>query len=135
MNWLYYVVLPAGFGVLSILLHPHSARFSTPELEAYELTIHQAILLEPIWVDARSIDARERGSIPDSIPLNEDLFDQQLVLLLEQWSPGSKVVVYCDSDLCDASNAIRERLLNEVGLYEVYILHGGWQSWKTYSKR
>ena len=62
--------------------------------------------------------------------LNDENFEMNLSLLLNQWQPGDRVLVYCDTQLCDASHAMAERLRNEVGLEDVWILFGGWSSWK-----
>ena len=85
-----------------------------------------------LWIDARPSDAYEENHIPGAILLNEDNFERNLPDVLQKWTPGTRVVVYCDSKLCDASRAIMERLAGEVGLSETYVLFGGWPSWRKH---
>jgi hypothetical protein len=41
-----------------------------------------------------------------------------------------EIVVFCGSAACDASHHVAERLRNEAGLPDVWVLTGGWESWK-----
>jgi rhodanese-related sulfurtransferase len=83
-----------------------------------------------LWVDARPAEDFSRGHIPGAMPLNEDEWDAQLRTFLTAWSPERKIVVYCSAQSCNASHAVAERLRNEVGLKNVYVLEGGWEGWQ-----
>jgi rhodanese-related sulfurtransferase len=83
-----------------------------------------------LWVDARPEEAFARGHIPGAILLNEDEWDAQLRTFLTAWSPERKIVVYCSAQSCNASHAVAERLRNEAGLKNIYVLEGGWEGWQ-----
>ena len=83
-----------------------------------------------LWVDARPEEAFARGHIPGAILLNEDEWDAQLRTFLTAWSPERKIVVYCSAQSCNASHAVAERLRNEAGLQNIYVLEGGWEGWQ-----
>lgn len=84
----------------------------------------------PIWVDAREQSLYDIETIPGAIHLNHDNFEQNILQLLEAWQPGSRIVVFCDTLICDKSREIADRLEQEMGLSDVYVLKGGWESWK-----
>jgi len=83
-----------------------------------------------LWVDARPEEDFARGHVPGAMLLNEDQWDAQLRTFLTAWSPERKMVVYCSRQSCSASHAVAERLRNEVGLKNVYVLEGGWEEWQ-----
>jgi rhodanese-related sulfurtransferase len=74
--------------------------------------------------------------MPGALLLNEDDWDELLYQNLEQLATASRVVIYCDSKLCDASNQVAERL-REQGVVpgEILILHDGWQAWLEYRQK
>ena len=82
-----------------------------------------------LWADARPEEEFARGHIPGAMLLNEDEWDAQLRTFLTAWAPERKIVVYCSAVSCNASHAVAERLRNEVGLKNVYVLEGGWEAW------
>jgi 3-mercaptopyruvate sulfurtransferase SseA len=126
-------LLPLLLAVVSAALHPRAAQWSLPVAGPGEVTVPELVTLEGslVWVDARSADAYGKAHIPGAISLNEDNFEEQLPILLEHWFPGSVVLVYCDSRVCDASHALAERLRAEVGLPDVRVLFGGWNEWQS----
>jgi rhodanese-related sulfurtransferase len=83
-----------------------------------------------LWVDARPEEEFTRGHIAGALPLNEDEWDARLRTFLTAWSPERKIIVYCSAQSCNASHAVAERLRNEVGLKNVYVLEGGWEGWQ-----
>lgn len=83
-----------------------------------------------LWVDARPEEDFARGHIPGAMLLNEDDWDAQLRTFLTAWSPERKMIVYCSQQSCNASHAVAERLRNEAGLKNVYVLDGGWEEWR-----
>lgn len=82
-----------------------------------------------LWVDARGREAWEASRIGDAVWLNEGAFDEGIEDFLLRWTPGVPVVVYCDSEACDASAAVAERLRSELGIENVWVLKGGWDAW------
>ena len=83
-----------------------------------------------IWVDARSREKYEAGHWPDAINLNPDEWDMQVPGFLEVWSPDARIVVYCDSEACGASEEIASGIREDFGHEAVYILDGGWRTLK-----
>lgn len=88
-----------------------------------------------LWVDARPADAYAERHIPGAIPLNQNEWAEQLPALLQAWRPGMKVVVYCDSPACGASQAVALRLQQGVNLPDIYVLKGGWDAWTQSQSR
>jgi rhodanese-related sulfurtransferase len=84
-----------------------------------------------LWVDARPDAQFQAAHIPKAIQLNEDRWDELLPQLLAVWSPDKRVVVYCSSESCAASHEVAEKLRKNAGLTNVYVLHGGWETWKA----
>ena len=116
------------------LWHPRAPAWSKPmpvptaAPASGEVTLATIEAWQPdvLWVDARAREAYEQGHVPGAHSLNEDAWDEGLAAVLGAWTPGEKVVVYCDGGSCDASHAVAARLREEAGLSEVYVLHGGW---------
>ncbi len=83
-----------------------------------------------LWVDARSRRAYEAEHIPEAILLNAAEWEDLASPFLDAWDPDVPIVVYCDSESCDASSRIAERLRKEMGIGSVFVLIGGWETWK-----
>lgn len=83
-----------------------------------------------LWIDARSEEDFRTEHIPGAVLLNAESWDSLLPEMLRLWSPSRKVVVYCSRQSCDASREIARRLREEAGLKDVYVLTGGWETWK-----
>ena len=83
-----------------------------------------------LWVDARSRKKYEEGHIPGAVLLNEEEWDACVAPFLDVWDPAKRIVVYCDGGQCDASQAVAERLRNDLQLGTVNILKGGWEAWQ-----
>jgi rhodanese-related sulfurtransferase len=80
-----------------------------------------------IWIDARQVAEFEAGHIPGALLLNEQGWTEQLWEIWPQLETGTTpVVVYCDSRACHASRKIAERLRQNTGREEIYVLKGGW---------
>lgn len=96
-----------------------------------EMVLAEAIRQRPpvLWVDARSSGEFAKEHLPQALPLNEDHWSDLLPTVLEKWTTGRTVVVYCNSKTCDASAQVAQRL-REFKLGPVYILHGGWEAWQ-----
>lgn len=122
-------ILPASVSWLS---HAHQiterSRIGTGEVELSQAIAWQR---QPgvLWVDTRSGEAFSRSHIPGAVLLNEDQWDERFPELFARWQPELEVVVYCDSNLCDASHQVADRLKRELQTDRVHVLHGGWQTW------
>ena len=82
------------------------------------------------WVDARSRAKYERTHIPGALLLNEDEWDKLVGPFLDAWDADKTLVVYCDGGSCEASQAVAERIRNELKIGGVYVLKGGWAAWE-----
>ena len=82
-----------------------------------------------MWVDARPDAQYEQEHIPGATLLNEDRWQELLPPILNAWAPDKRVVVYCSSQSCAASHEVARRLRDEIGLPNVFVLHGGWEAW------
>jgi len=120
------VVLGAVYSLISGLA---PAPWTAPELAPGEIRLADALPLDPVWVDARSEADFEAAHIPGSILLNEEDWDSGLLRLMEVWTPGRTIVVYCASLDCGTSKRIAEALDQALGGAEIYSLHGGWEAW------
>lgn len=98
-----------------------------PEVEISEVAHWSPPVL---WLDARTAEAFQSRHVPGAILLNEDEWDRYLPGFLEVWQPETKVIVYCDSAACDASQAVALRLRRELQLTKVHVLKGGWSAWQ-----
>src|ERR1700722_20404978 len=47
------------------------------------------------WVDARSMEDYDAEHVPGALSLNLENWDELFPKFLDQWVPGTKVVVYC----------------------------------------
>ncbi len=82
-----------------------------------------------MWVDARPDAQFAERHIPSATLLNEDRWGELLPQMLNAWTPDKRVIVYCSSQSCAASHEVARRLREEAGLPNVYVLHGGWETW------
>lgn len=124
------LTIPIAPAVGVAVLHPSGPPMQQPALAPGEVRLEQvATWPEKLWIDARTAEAYAEAHIPRALNLNEDAWDAQVPEVLMTWQPGVPVVVYCDSRTCDASHAVARRLREEMGLEEVYVLHGGWETW------
>lgn len=84
-----------------------------------------------MWIDARVSEQFGKGHVPGALSLNEQNFDKVLFEQIEILQSLKKpVVIYCDSEKCDASRTIREQLLQRIPIENVFVLKGGWQAWQ-----
>jgi rhodanese-related sulfurtransferase len=87
-----------------------------------------------MWIDARQEDEFTAAHIPGSLLLNTEGWDTLLPEVLNSWSPGRKLVVYCSKQTCGASHEVARRLRDEAQLKNVFVLSGGWEAWQESSK-
>jgi rhodanese-related sulfurtransferase len=93
-----------------------------------EITVRQAQTLgaAALWIDARSRADYEAGHVEGALLLNEDTWGELLIPVVERWQPGMPVIVYCDSQGCQASRKVAERLRTELGVDTAKVLRGEW---------
>lgn len=110
-------------------LHPQKASWDPNALREGEVLLGtvRGWPAAVLWVDGRSRKEYDRGHLPEALLLNEDEWEELLDAVLDGWSPGQPVVVYCDDRQCQASRHVAERL-RATGVAPVYILKGGWQA-------
>ncbi len=105
--------------------------WKAPAVAPDEVTLPGALAMGQalLWVDARPDAQYEAEHIPGAISLNEDRWGELLPQFLTSWSPEKQTVVYCSSQSCAASHEVARRLREEAGLKNVFVLHGGWETW------
>jgi len=82
-------------------------------------------------LDARSDNDYRAAHVPGALPLNEPHWEQLLPAVIEALGNNTRIVVYCDDRLCEASRGVATRLRRELGLApdDVFVLKGGWGEW------
>lgn len=115
--------------------HPKRPDWSKPAAKN-EIDLPTVLRWGPkvLWVDARPRAEFETGHIPGAVLLNEDEWERLLDGFLDAWKRDSRVVVYCSSVSCDASRGVAERLRSEARIDNVYVLKGGWETWRAAQK-
>ena len=97
-----------------------------------EVTVRQANQWGSVvmWIDARPAEEFSANHVPGALLLNTDDWDRLLGPVLNSWSPGRRLVVYCSKQTCGASHEVARRLKDEAGLKNVFVLSGGWEAWQ-----
>ena len=113
------------------VLHPKRPSWDAEALKEGEVLLEMILnWKQPVlWVDARSAKEYQRAHIPGAMLLNEDDWDDLLNPILDAWNSPRPVVVYCDDRQCQASHQVAGRL-RESGVEPVYVLKGGWETWR-----
>lgn len=126
------VLLSGVSGGLNGWLNPRTPSWNPEELDEGEVSLNiiDSWSGAVLWIDARSAEAYEKEHIPGAVLLNMDRFDELLPGLFDAWEGNETLVVYCDSRQCGASEAVADRLREDLGMEEVFVLKGGWESWK-----
>lgn len=102
-------------------------------IEEGEILLEDALILESkLWIDARGQTTYEEDHIPEAINLSEDNWDEQFEQFIINWDGVSTLVVYCDSRTCAASKGVAERLKTSLGIENVWVLKGGWETWQDH---
>jgi len=126
------LALAAVPALLAAWLHPAAPHWgwTRPAVARISLVEASKSGSPVVWVDARSDPAFREDRIPGAVPLNEDRWESLIGGFIAVWRPGLRVVVYCDSQECDASQHVALRLRRELSIDEVYVLSGGWSEWQ-----
>ena len=129
LSLLLLAALPA---LLCLWLHPRKPVLSWSQPDASEVELSEvAEWKHPfLWVDARSVAEYDQRHIPGAVSLNEDAWENLIPDFLTAWHPGLPIVVYCNSEKCDASKEVARRLERDFNLSQVYVLKGGWSAWQ-----
>ena len=129
---IFLLLIAAVPAVLAGWLHPKRLEWSWNKPGVSEVNLDEVSRWPPpvLWIDARTDMAFEKQHMPGAVLLNEEEWEQRLPGFLEAWQPQSKVVVYCDSQACDASQAVALRLRRELNLSDIHVLKGGWAAWQ-----
>jgi len=83
-----------------------------------------------LWIDARSISDYEAEHIPGAVPLNLYNWKKDIATVRAVHIHKKKIVVYCYSARCNSAAKVARRLRKEMGLQNVVVMHGGWETWK-----
>ena len=131
-SWLGILTAATLLAAAALALDPRTRALFSDPVAPDELTLatardHRGPLL---WLDARHGDAYAREHIPEALPLDLDNWDTQIVDVIARWQPGMRVLVYCDDSACSSSRQVASRLRKEYQFDDVWLLHGGWSSWK-----
>jgi rhodanese-related sulfurtransferase len=125
------LLLAAAPALLAGWLHPKRPAWGWNRPGVAEVDLGEVTRWPPpvLWIDARETDAYRTRHVPGAILLNESDWEGLLPAFVAVWQPGAKIVVYCDSQACDASQAVALRLQRELNQTDIHVLKGGWAAW------
>ncbi|MFU8847808.1 MAG: rhodanese-like domain-containing protein [Opitutales bacterium] len=104
--------------------------WAEPELQAGEIRLEDARVLDIIWVDARSEADFALARAPEALFYDQADPSASMALVLEQWLLEPRtIVVYCADAGCGTSKQIAETLRANLPDAEIYSLKGGWDAW------
>jgi rhodanese-related sulfurtransferase len=129
------VLFVALLTLARVMLEPGArALFKPPMLEDGDVLMETARKWNPppVWIDARSRTAYERGHIADAFLLTLDEKENFEKLLFDLDKKGvldgkRSVVVYCSSHSCQLSREVAARLRERYPALKVFVLYGGWR--------
>jgi rhodanese-related sulfurtransferase len=82
-----------------------------------------------LWLDARTRSDYQDEHIPGALSLHMDHWQEDIIAVQQQLYK-KKIVVYCYSAACNSAALVAQRLRKEMGLKNVVIMHGGWETWE-----
>lgn len=118
--------------------HPRAPAWHLSETPLLEDEVSLEIIAsrwnnDVLWIDARPRKDYEAAHIPGALLLNEQEADTLLFDLFSQLQDTAKpIVIYCGSEACEASRKIKTYLQERLPLDNLYILRGGWQTWRQH---
>lgn len=110
------------------LFHPQPPGWKMESANEVALAVVQSWQRPVVWVDARSREEHEKAHIPGARRLTIEEWEPLVMGVLEGWTPGRPLVIYCDSVKCQKSGDVAKRLQRD-GVGPVFILKGGWPAW------
>ncbi len=125
--------LAAASGAAVYALHPLAPALYLEDVPLGQGETTMALVDEQwgadvFWVDARPREQYEEGHLPGAFLLNEQEWDTQLFEHYETIVENDRpVVIYCGSEACQSSHKIAQKLREQVGMTDVYVLRGGWK--------
>jgi rhodanese-related sulfurtransferase len=132
--------LSAGAGALTYRFHPRAPALYLFEEAVAEDEVNMAMVRElertggVLWIDARTRAEFDKGHVPGARLLNPENWETEMYEMVDVLASNTKpIVIYCDSQKCDQSRLIAERL-RDLGNQDVRVLRGGWQAWENAPK-
>ena len=118
-------------------LHPKRPAWGWKRPAVAEIALDDAQRLPPpvVWVDARPAKEYAARHVPGAISLDQSRWEELLPDFVKVWQPGARVVVYCNSQECDASHEVALRLHRELQIGNIFVLQGGWNAWLEGQKK
>lgn len=114
--------------------HPRAPAWYLVEEKLADDEVSMAVISQKwkddvFWIDARVSEEYQKDHVPGAISLSEQNFDQTLFDHMTTLQDLKKpIILYCDSQKCDASRNVKEHLLHSLPLENVFVLKGGWQA-------
>ena len=125
------LLLAAVPALLTAWLHPRRPEWSWHKPEVAEVALETVKRWDSVlWVDARESRAYAQAHVPGAISLNETEWERLLPDFMAAWQPGRRVVIYCNTEQCDASREVALRLRRELQVENLFVLKGGWTAWQ-----
>ncbi|MFI5356028.1 MAG: rhodanese-like domain-containing protein [Opitutales bacterium] len=126
------LLLAAVPALVAARWHPRRPGLATADVPSLSVTAAQSLAAnQPVlWIDARREPDFAHAHIPGALQLNEDAWETLLPAVVAVWRPGQTVIVYCDTQSCNASREVAARLQRELPMKPVYVLEGGWAAWQ-----
>lgn len=113
------ILIPVAPASLSALFHTRDRAEVVPLIEQIKPSDHI------LFLDARSEEARRQKSLPWTLRLTEETWEQDLPEVLAAWTPESRFLIFCDGGQCNRSHQVSERLKRETGLKRISVIDGG----------
>lgn len=140
-NWPYFastwrivilLALSSGLAIIAAGLPPKKEHFTSANWLVREITWSKLDRVpERLVVDVRSQAKYMEEHIPGALLLSEDTWDENLPAFLDKWNPELPVVIYCEGRNGAASKRVALRLLKDLPQARVYVLKGGFITWKA----
>lgn len=85
-----------------------------------------------IFLDARPPDLYEEGHIAGALNLPWDEFDTRFQEILQNYSPETNFITYCDGEGCGLSRELAQAM-SALGYSNVKVLVNGWTLWQNHN--
>lgn len=86
-----------------------------------------------LLVDARRAEDLAAGSVPGSLPLRPDYYEEDFFALTSSWLDAGQppVAIFCYGEECATSKAEAARLRHDLGSDAVFYIRGGYEAWEA----